>query len=302
MTSFKNLKKFWGDNEKDPLDDTAVRDRIIMTLTNFGQHPKKYGYHRDLDNIIGAMVSDVLERETIISKLRKKSSQLTSQLWNLTRKRATVKAELVALEREKRLKLATTSFLSGINKNYITKKIQPSQLRFALGDLDEPIPPPEKSQSNNFGVKNLASPFLDSKADQEGSKFSAVLAKNPERHSQKDLYKTSQDSNKLISLNDKTNRHLSKLNTIKSNTEVLTNLLAELDSEIEKNLQFRKHKINILTDSVYAAIKNDSEYVQERGVKGLLVKLHRVTGEIDRERLPSGVGEAGKDFLIKLSV
>jgi hypothetical protein len=136
LTSFKNLKKFWGDNANDPLDDTAVRDRIITTLTNFGQHPKKYGYHRDLDNIIGAMVSDVLDRETIISKLRKKSSKLTLQMWNLTRKRATVKAELVDFERQMRLKLATASFLLGINKNYITKKIQQSQSGFALGDID----------------------------------------------------------------------------------------------------------------------------------------------------------------------
>lgn len=99
MTSFTNLKKFWGDNANDPLDDTAVRERILTTLTNFGQHPKKYAYHRDLDNIIGAMISDVFDRETIISKLRKKSSKLTSQLRNLTRKRATVKEELIGFER-----------------------------------------------------------------------------------------------------------------------------------------------------------------------------------------------------------
>ena len=71
------------------------------------------------------MVNDVYDQDKIISKLRKKSNKLTQQLWNLTRKKTIIREDLVTFEREKRLKLATASFVRAINpKNYITNKIQ----------------------------------------------------------------------------------------------------------------------------------------------------------------------------------
>lgn len=118
MTSFKNLNNFFTMKNM-PLDDTKVKHRMIVSLTNYNdKDPNEVSYVRDLDNIICNLMSEITTQDLIVERLKKKTTKLTSQLRLLTKQSLAIEEYLSSLEKEKRFKVATATYLfQGYNSN-----------------------------------------------------------------------------------------------------------------------------------------------------------------------------------------
>lgn len=108
-------------------------------------------------------------------------------------------------------------------------------------------------------------------------------------------------SSQVIAINEKSDCELSKLTNVTKNIKEINRMTTELDVETDKNLQMRRYKINQMSELIYKAINNNKEYVQQHGIKNLLVKLHQTSGDIDPEKIPNTIHEEGKVFIIHLA-
>lgn len=321
MISYKNLQTHFP-HSKIPLSEADVKQRMFLTLTNYNQPKNEFKCARDVENMMNKLISEIDLQTDILENLKKDRNGLTKKQCDLTKQKMSLDNELISCEHEKNCKVFNAN--SNINSVIDNKKSK-------FTNSMQRIPYSNKERDFRKSTNNLLNISIASLREFKKDQYSQISIKDDNQHmnrsqqnyasfrsnklnvvpdylafpngdnSKKSIISTNLVNDDVVEIHTKFYTEINNMNKIEKNINDIEKKVDKINEEFEKNSQLKNHKIDLISDLIYKTINNNTVYVKENGIMNILVKLQKISGGINKDRISNNISDEGKRFIMKLA-